>query len=317
LKKYLFVFGLYLLSISLFSNDAPYILSGGNLFPMKDGDIDVIMKKEVITIDLYDEYFHVNVKFNFENEGDTQQLIVGFPFYSTGLGQAEIYDFRSSTNGVDTIAEENSISASGDSDLFKELGTAYTREVTFDADSITITEIEYNSTYGNSRYVSYLFGTGSFWSGVIEQIEIRINNHTDYWIYDMYMDGLSPERWNVSWEEDNFILRTGWIEPNETDCVKFQLENSYIYHQIMGLPMWYDHDSELLTEEDLRYLTSDQLRIVRNTIYAYNGYKFRDPELLEYFDVAWYEPKNVFLESYLNRYEKCNIEIISITESER
>lgn len=275
------------------------------------------MEKEVITIDLYEDYFQVNVKFDFRNEGRTQDLIVGFPFYSTGLGQAEIYDFCSSTNGIDIAVEENAIIASGDNDFFEELGIAYYREVTFEANSITRTEINYKSMYGSNRYVSYLFGTGSFWTGVIEQIEIRINNHTDYWIYDFYMDGLSPERWKVYWEGDNFVVRIGWIEPNETDCVKFQLENSYIYHQIMGLPMWYNHDSELLTEEDLRYLTLDQLRIVRNTIYAYNGYKFRDQELLDYFNVPWYEPRNIFLESYLNRYEKCNIEIISITESER
>lgn len=60
-----------------------------------------------------------------------------------------------------------------------------------------------------------------------------------------------------------------------------------------------DHDGEYyhitgtrkLTEEDLKGLSSEQLRIMRNEIYARNGYIFQDRKLREYFmQKSWYSP---------------------------
>ena len=46
-----------------------------------------------------------------------------------------------------------------------------------------------------------------------------------------------------------------------------------------------------LTEEDLKGLSSEQLRIMRNEIYARNGYIFQDRKLREYFmQKSWYSP---------------------------
>lgn len=318
MKIRIFYIFMIVLTNYISANDAPYFLSGGNIYPIDENGIEIEMKKEIITLDLYDDYFEVNVNFDFDNKGDTRTIIVGFPFYSTGLGSAEIYDFSSKTNGEDVIAERQSLVKSGNNDNFKELGVAYTREITFLEKSITTTEINYRSTYAGRKYVTYLFGTGKYWDDRIKTIIVNVNNHTDYWIYDMYIDGLCPERWKVAWNGDNFTLRFGWIEPEETARIKFSLENTYIYHQIRTLPGWYEHDQKLLTEEDLRYFTKDQLRIIRNTIYAYHGYIFKSQELIDYFnDEGWYTPRDDFKESDLNTYEKCNVEIIKITESER
>jgi hypothetical protein len=144
------------------ANDAPYFLSGGNIYPINENDIEMEMKKEIITFDLYDDHFGVNVKFDFDNKGETRTIIVGFPFYSTGFCSAEIYDFTSKTNGENVVSEKKSLVKSGNNDNDKELGVVYTREITFPANSITRTEINYKSILRIhiciTKFLDYLAG---------------------------------------------------------------------------------------------------------------------------------------------------------------
>lgn len=61
-----------------------------------------------------------------------------------------------------------------------------------------------------------------------------------------------------------------------------------------------------LTEEDLKGLSSEQLRIMRNEIYARNGYIFQDRKLREYFmQKSWYSP--VTRDVSLTQIEQYNI----------
>ena len=69
-------------------------------------------------------------------------------------------------------------------------------------------------------------------------------------------------------------------------------------------------DSCYLTEDDLEGLTSEELRLARNEIYARHGRMFLSEDLQEYFDEqSWYEPiyeADEFQEDWLNDYEKTN-----------
>lgn len=73
-----------------------------------------------------------------------------------------------------------------------------------------------------------------------------------------------------------------------------------------------DLTSEYLTDSQLRSLSADELRILRNEIYARHGYTFMDESLAAYFeDQTWYEATTDFVdESEFNQCELANIELI-------
>lgn len=73
-----------------------------------------------------------------------------------------------------------------------------------------------------------------------------------------------------------------------------------------------------LTEEDVRNLSAEELRIARNEIYARHGRRFRSQDLQEYFDSKdWYhgtiQPDD-FQDDLLNEYEKANIQLFKNLE---
>lgn len=73
-----------------------------------------------------------------------------------------------------------------------------------------------------------------------------------------------------------------------------------------------------LTEYDLYGLSSEELRLARNEIYARHGRVFKDEDLQEYFNhMRWYQelPKKKEVSDYeLNDYEKENIQLIKSFE---
>lgn len=77
-------------------------------------------------------------------------------------------------------------------------------------------------------------------------------------------------------------------------------------------------DSKYLTDDELSSLTSDELRLARNEIYARHGCIFKSTDLNEYFGAkSWYEPKMPvaeFSSSEFNKYELKNIEKIQSYE---
>lgn len=70
---------------------------------------------------------------------------------------------------------------------------------------------------------------------------------------------------------------------SETPEVEVIADYDVDYYHITG--------TRKLTEEDLKGLSSEQLRTMRNEIYARNGYIFQDRKLREYFmQKSWYSP---------------------------
>lgn len=70
--------------------------------------------------------------------------------------------------------------------------------------------------------------------------------------------------------------------------------------------------SDKLTDIDLNGLSRNQLRLIRNTIYAMHGRKFKSAELQDYFNqFDWYEPRVDEVEEYmLTDIDKENLEKI-------
>lgn len=71
----------------------------------------------------------------------------------------------------------------------------------------------------------------------------------------------------------------------------------------------------LLTEQDLAGWSKQDMRTIRNAIYARHGYKFKSADLREYFSrFSWYKPLYDNVESQLNSIEKKNVAFIKAHE---
>lgn len=76
--------------------------------------------------------------------------------------------------------------------------------------------------------------------------------------------------------------------------------------------------SEKLTDADLAGKSADELRLMRNYIYAVHNYKFRSTDLQDYFSrFDWYEPENGDMQAVygeLSAVERYNVEFIKSKE---
>ncbi|MGE9943240.1 YARHG domain-containing protein [Bariatricus sp. SGI.161] len=82
-----------------------------------------------------------------------------------------------------------------------------------------------------------------------------------------------------------------------------------------------DSDSKYLSEDEVRQVTVDKLKIGRNEIYARHGVVFESEELQTYFkERSWYKEKISFndfnADAELNDFEKKNVELIKKVEGE-
>jgi len=67
----------------------------------------------------------------------------------------------------------------------------------------------------------------------------------------------------------------------------------------------------VLSETDLAGLSRDELRILRNCVYARHGRKFVSPELQRYFDRRpWYRPRSDYKDIDLTENDKINLSLI-------
>lgn len=74
----------------------------------------------------------------------------------------------------------------------------------------------------------------------------------------------------------------------------------------------YNLDSQKLTDEDLRYMSKHELRLLRNEIFARHGYIFKSRDLQEHFNSkSWYHPITTSTyDVHLNSIEQYNINLI-------
>lgn len=79
-------------------------------------------------------------------------------------------------------------------------------------------------------------------------------------------------------------------------------------------------DSEYYTYDEIRQLSSQELRIARNEIFARYGYVFNDEGLKAHFSsCSWYSPTGLTsgeIEGILNNFEKQNLQLIQEIENE-
>ena len=94
-------------------------------------------------------------------------------------------------------------------------------------------------------------------------------------------------------------------------------DNPYYYEHYSDDNTFIIPDSSVrkLTKSELSSFSSDTLALIRNEIYARNGYVFKKEKYKDYFESKlWYVPNPDFNESFLNETEKYNIQLIKSME---
>ena len=127
----------------------------------------------------------------------------------------------------------------------------------------------------------------------------------------------------------DFSEQYNWVEEVQNiskkfsnfDCVGFTryslLEDNAKAERVV-LPGKYTFASEKeLTKEMLSNYNKEQLRIIRNEIFARYGYIFKSNDLKKYFgQQSWYDPKRENVDKYLSEREQKNIILLIEAENE-
>lgn len=97
-------------------------------------------------------------------------------------------------------------------------------------------------------------------------------------------------------------------------------EDSHLYISHNGDTIYWNNEdlmTKLIKQQDLFFLSNDQLRLLRNAFYAIHGYDFKSQDLKEYFSgFSWYKPNPNFCESDFTEIERKNIELIRQMENQ-
>lgn len=337
MKKFCLFLCIICFRILIFANDTYFFMSAGQLVPTEENNTEVEMQEELINIVLERRYYDVTVDFLFYNYGEEVNLKIGFPFFCEGLqGSGKISNFKCWTNDIETSFEDFPIEKKWANDT--ELENAYVRNIVFPSKKVTKTKITYRSTYGREApsylIAKYLYGTGSSWKNPIGKMTVRIQNNN---LYLTFEDISMPESGSLKRINDNTWegVYTN-IEPsNYTDSITIVLGNLFGDDgpRILEKDRYFACKKRL-SEKDLLLYTKSQLRLIRNAIYAFNGYPFKSQDLSELFEVkakeGWFGWENHgddgypvypvdinFSENKLNEIEKHNIKIILEEEKKR
>lgn len=296
MKKFLSVL---LLSFSIFAlhaqnlNDiifvsGEWVLSSGQLVPTDESGIDIEIREEIISIILEEYGYKVTTDFSFYNNGKSTTLGIAFPLFPFGdFGYGTISDFKCWTDHVETEFQSPMVSVIWEPKA-EQVNYAFPQAIVFPEKAVTKTRISYWSTYGfedpDYLLMNYLYGVKNKWKNSIGKVVIRIQNKTQlrtpqtiYLPNNVKVKKINSNTWQ-------FVAQNVPIE-NDTESITIILGN--IFQDDGPARMTKDRFfacNETITAKDLRWYTNDQLRLLRNAIYAFHGYPFESYDLIELFE---------------------------------
>lgn len=313
-KEFSFILIVLSFISSIYANDAWFNLTGGSLMPTVDDDISVQMESETINIIMYEEFYEILVDFNFYNHSKTVSLNVGFPFLMKYDGEGKIYDFKCWTNDKETDYSDYPIDIEWrrEQDKNYKLENAFVRKIEFPQKDYTRTRIYYKCSYGKyiPYLVSYLYGTGASWNGKIKKITVNLENNMTYFRPDI----------NNEWKrkgDNKWQLVKKNIKPNYLDTINIQVQPFDYDASVYEFPHGFDFNKKIMWPNNVRYnqLTSNQMQLSRNTIYALHGYHFQKGDLRNYFESQyWYKMDPNYKQNKLSLIENINVKILLYKE---
>ena len=140
-------------------------------------------------------------------------------------------------------------------------------------------------------YHVFEIGTDSLILNV--ELSEEYNNKNYYGFFGLKFD--SDSRYSI-------MMPNPWQEPDPS------FEPYFEFEKYRRFP---DASLRLLSEDELSKYSKDELRIMRNEIFAFHGYQFKSEDLKAYFtNQQWYKTSEQDINERLNKIEKTNISLI-------
>jgi hypothetical protein len=328
MKKKIILLNIIIIFVfSVYANDTNYILSAGGNDISIQRIKDISINKEFIDIEMYKDYFKVIVNYEFKNTGDMKEVKMSFPEFDLGnmnIGNkyfgGGILRFSSFRNDEEVgIGIENTNGSIGSSKLI-EIKRFFSKMVQFERDEIVKIRNEYSNRYSryyNDNYEAlYLYGTANSWGG-ISKIDVIIKIMDDsVWIQDdpyILLNGNEQRKLDSIRIKQNTITFSINGPLNGDDDIFVIKASEY---GLGGILFDYDPENTKYSEKDVKYLTKNQIRILRNNIYAWRGYTFKNKDMINIFsNFRWYKSRSDFNESEFTQNEKNQIDFLTRMEN--
>lgn len=126
--------------------------------------------------------------------------------------------------------------------------------------------------------------------------------------YKFNPDGSDPKEVKGEVKDSNSSSSSS---SSSTGSIDTNFSDNYIFANV---------DTEYLTDDDVKYLSKDELALARNEIFAKHGFVFGVEPFKSYFEKkSWYhaDPNYTDNDSTLNEYEKANLKLIQKWEGQK
>ena len=335
MNRYICIVLLLFVNISVFSNDSRIVL-GSSVEIINNENTNITMLEEEIIITLHYRYYEVDVSFDFYNDGDEENVLLGFPVWTVTYDNpeeiewAKIENFQSFING-ELVTEYDIIKESTNNSQLNTT-TWFVREVTFPENSHTYSRVTYRAPYNMLGYKSgagYIYGTGRNWKGSIGKMTVKIIHGDDTLIEEVSF-GRDKSFDELIWDASGTYRYIFYnIEPEGKEGITILVRHSSIFDVYKGQfgESWdgeWIWNRRLLEEYSKTNLyTRNQIKLFISFFYAMHGYDFENQLLKNYFQSmppSWhneymnYKADPNFSEFNFNGYERKNIDYLSSLE---
>jgi hypothetical protein len=310
-----------LVSAILYADDTTVRIGGGSAAPIAGVNVPVEMVQETVIATLYQWTYDIDATFTFRNNSDTDvSVAIGFPQFRVDELDLATIQFTGSwidgtPHALTTLPDEDPMASGVDS--------WHVREVAFDAGQSRTTRVTYTSEYshdGRTTSFDYLYGTGGAWEGPIGMVTFVIANDSPYWLSQLSLPSTGSGEPAVHYGPDNRVSMTMHnVEPGPTDMWEMDVSRSPEWLVIAAWTDFTEGYAALMDPQrrfDYRLLSSAQLRILRNSVFAIHGCEFHSADLQDYFgNQWWYNPDPNFSTSDLSQAELSLVEYIESLEA--
>lgn len=322
---------------SMYANDSSFGGSGALPIPISQPDIKMV--KEVIIItgknlnnSEWDGSWHFSCDFQFKNTlNKALKVSMGFPFpinngmseialpqgQKTSEGKALVYDFQVRVNDTPVSSHREKIAPNEEKNLNYE--DAYLWDTTFPSLATVNIHHDYvtGATYDVMGYhwVSYVLKTGALWhENTIGHTQLEVIPNTPTRLcseINPKEEYLQPTPAGIKIVGDGKNRKYVWdlahFQPKSDLLLCLYTPISYVRHTMIYPALNSEHPARALAK-----LSTKELQILRNTIYAQYGRQFNSPDLQSYFKKQWwYEPNPDYSDSQLTEEDKKLLSLIN------
>ncbi|KTD35358.1 hypothetical protein Lmor_0805 [Legionella moravica] len=309
---------LLFVSKGLVANDTAFGGEGSLPIPISQPDIKMVNEVIIITGKNLDNSqmngsWHYSCDFNFQNTLNEQlNVSMGFPFpvyneessaialpegQKTGQGQPLVYDFQVLVDGITVSAHKEKIAPNRDKGLYYD--EAYLWTTVFPPLSSVRIQHDYDTgaTFDVMGYhwVAYVLKTGALWHNqTIGHTRVEVIPNTPTRLCSE-IDGnkeylkTTPAGMTIrgTGANRNYVWDLPQFHPEEDLSLCLFTPKSFVRYKLI-YPILNSENPVI----ELSKMTSSQLRLLRNSVFAQYGRPFNSSDLQHYFNQQWWYELN-------------------------